>query len=145
MKLKDGDTITHNRFLVPDWGVLRFDLHVPQLTGGTVTVSMQSDVPGFKDYTLGTINFTEAQGTPGAYLEDRYKIDYGTQGFETFHLDVPNTLRGQMATLTFKVNGGTVYLDDVFFKSQNLLMGNPSEARYTPENPEAYANNYLLA
>jgi hypothetical protein len=29
LRLKDGDNITHNRFVVPDWGTLRFDLHVP--------------------------------------------------------------------------------------------------------------------
>lgn len=30
LKLGDGLTeIFHNRFVVPDWGALRFDLHVP--------------------------------------------------------------------------------------------------------------------
>jgi DNA/RNA endonuclease G (NUC1) len=147
LQMNAGDSITHNRFVVPDWGVLRFDLHVPELTDGTVTASMQSDVPGFEDYTLGTINLTaaeEAEKIDASYLEDRYKIGYGTQGFETFHLDIPNQLRGKVATLTFEVDGGTVYLDDVFFQSKHLLMGNPSKARYTPENPDAYANNYLL-
>jgi DNA/RNA non-specific endonuclease len=147
LQMNAGDSITHNRFVVPDWGVLRFDLHVPELTDGTVTASMQSDVPGFEDYTLGTINLTaaeEAEEIDASYLEDRYKIGYGTQGFETFHLDIPNQLRGKVATLTFEVDGGTVYLDDVFFQSKHLLMGNPSKARYTPENPDAYANNYLL-
>lgn len=149
LQMNAGDSITHNRFVVPDWGVLRFDLHVSEaeLTDGTVTASMQSDVPGFEDYTLGTINLTAASeevGTPESYLEDINKIGYGKQGFETFHLPVPNQLRGKVATLTLEVDGGTVYLDDVFFQSKHLLMGNPSEARYTPENPDAYANNYLL-
>jgi len=29
LKLDGGDSITHNRFVVPDWGALRFDVHVP--------------------------------------------------------------------------------------------------------------------
>jgi len=30
LKLGAGDSITHNRFVVPDWGALRFDVHVPK-------------------------------------------------------------------------------------------------------------------
>ena len=30
LKLGVGDSITHNRFVVPDWGALRFDVHVPK-------------------------------------------------------------------------------------------------------------------
>ena len=29
LKIEKNQTLTHNRFVVPDWGVLRFDLHVP--------------------------------------------------------------------------------------------------------------------
>jgi PKD repeat protein/DNA/RNA endonuclease G (NUC1) len=143
-------SITHNPFVVPDWGTLRFDLRVPELTGGTVDVSMQSDVPGFENHDLGSISLTPAvtsvtgPHTPQDIFEDRLKVDYGQTGFETFNLPVPNALRGKVATLTFEVNGNTVYLDNVFFQSQHLAMDNPSNARYTPENPEAFANNYLI-
>jgi hypothetical protein len=36
LKLDAVQSITHNRFLVPGWGALRFDLHVPSLTGEQV-------------------------------------------------------------------------------------------------------------
>ena len=147
LKLGNGlNTVTHNRFIVPDWGVLRFDLHVPtsSLNGGTIQVGIQSDVPGYENYELGTINLTEAAGTRKDYLEDRYRIGYGAIGFETFHLDVPDQLRGQIGTLTFTANNGTAFLDDVFFRSKHLRFGNPSDARYTEDPDTVNANNYLL-
>jgi DNA/RNA endonuclease G (NUC1) len=76
---------------------------------------------------------------------DTYRIGYGNRGFETFHIEVPETLRGKVATLNFQVSDGTVYLDDVFFKSEHLLLGNPilngQEARQTFTN---FTNNYLI-
>jgi DNA/RNA endonuclease G (NUC1) len=39
---------------------------------------------------------------------------------------------------------GSVYLDNIFFKSQHLIFGNPSDALYTPNNPNLYRENYLL-
>jgi hypothetical protein len=79
-------------------------------------------------------------------------IAYGADGFETFVLDVPNEYRGKVATLSFNLTGGSVvYLDNVFFKSQHLLFGNPTEARHVPErisftgSPRLpYDTNYLL-
>ncbi|BAZ46375.1 hypothetical protein NIES4102_34060 [Chondrocystis sp. NIES-4102] len=103
--------------------MLRFDLHVENANGGTVDVSMQSDVLGFTDYDLGTIQLIDAAQTVEQYLNDRYKIAYGTEGFETFHLDILYQLKGQEATLTFEVNGNTVYLNDVFFQSKHLAYG----------------------
>lgn len=52
---------------------------------------------------------------------------FNRHGFETFHLNVPDALRGQLATLKFKLQGSTneVYLDNVFFKSTHLQFGNP--------------------
>ena len=148
LELESGDSIVHNRFIVvPDWGVLCFDLCVPDLGdgSGTVDVSMQSDVPGFEDYDLGSISLTDAVGTPAQYLTDRYKIGYGTQGFETFHLPVPNELRGKEATLTFEANGNTVYLDDVFFQSESLLLGNPTfNGQSSRPDTRFFADNYLI-
>ena len=124
LKLTSGESITHNRFVVPDWGVLRFNLHVPNLNDGNLTVTLTGE-NGVTE--TETISFAAADGPYDlGYNElDTYRIGYGTEGFETFHIDVPDSLRGQVATLEFEVNGGTAYLDDVFFKSQHLLLGNP--------------------
>jgi large repetitive protein len=54
---------------------------------------------------------------------------------------VPDALRGKVATLKFELSGGEVYIDNVFFKSQSLLFGNPTEAR---TDIASYNNNYLL-
>jgi DNA/RNA non-specific endonuclease len=147
--------ISHDPFVVPDWGALRFDLHIPKIGG----VSQLSD-NNPKKFTVslidanGTTVVTQpvllqaAKGTAAAYSEDRWRIGYGETGFETFTIDVPDALRGKVATLKFVLDGGgEVYIDNVFFKSQHLLLGNPTEAR----NPDAgssgvdsYKNNYLL-
>lgn len=74
LELNGGDKITHNNFVVPDWGNLRFDLFTENLNGGQVNVSIQSDVPGFSDYNLGSITLTNAEGTLNSYADDRYKI-----------------------------------------------------------------------
>jgi DNA/RNA endonuclease G (NUC1) len=162
LRLKNGDSVTHNRFVMPEWGTLRFNLHVPQdqlNRGGRVTVSIQGDAPDYETYRpLGTIDLTTADGRTNSadeneipYLDgyndaDTYRIGFGTQGFETFHIDnIPNELRGKTAKLKFEVFDGTVFLDDVFFKSVHLKFGNPSfnghEARSDAEN---YPNNYLI-
>ena len=154
LRLENGDSITHNRFLVPEWGTLRFNLHVPreQLgVGRTVTVYIQGDAPNYTTYQpIGTIDLIAADGrlTSGATPElpyhtgyqdaDTYRIGFGTQGFETFHVNIPPELRGKIATLNFQVTGATVFLDDVFFKSEVLKFGNPQ-----PVGIES-ANNYLV-
>jgi large repetitive protein len=91
------------------------------------------------------VNLTAAGGAPAQYFADTQRIGYGTTGFETFTIDVPDRFRGKTATLRFEASGGTVYLDNVFFKSQHLLLGNPTEARATNTPvPNLYFNNYLL-
>jgi DNA/RNA endonuclease G (NUC1) len=162
LKLDSGESITHNRFVVPDWGTLRFDLHVPELTtNGRVKVYIKGDAPDDKYQLLetvdgGTIDLRAADGrtAPGALPEiayplgyadtDTYRIGYGTQGFETFHVDVPQQLRGKTATLKFEVDSGTVFLDDVFFKSAHLMLGNPDQARFELRNPENNLTNLLI-
>jgi DNA/RNA endonuclease G (NUC1) len=140
----DIKKITHNRFVVPEWGVLRFGLHTPSLGGNlTVTLTGQNGVTETK-----TIFLTEANGPYNlGYNElDTYRIGYGTEGFENFYIDVPDSLRGQVASLEFQINDGTAYLDDVFFKSEHLWLGNPSvnasEAR--PQLTNGFSNNYLV-
>ncbi|MEG4854765.1 DNA/RNA non-specific endonuclease [Microcoleus sp. B5-D4] len=146
--------IVHNRFVVPDWGALRFDLHTPQLNAGRIKVSLQA-VDGSTAGVSTTINLEAAQGQTNnttVYLADTRKIGYGIKGFETFTLDVPENLRGKVATLTFESEGnGTAFLDNVFFKSQHLLFGNPKPVNLSGSNRQEartdainFADNYLL-
>ncbi|PSB39712.1 hypothetical protein C7B69_01790, partial [filamentous cyanobacterium Phorm 46] len=148
LKLEDGDTIVHNRFVIPEWGALRFNLHVPTLNNsGTVRVSIKGDAPDYQTFQeLGTVQLTGAAETGAQYSNDRFKIGFGTQGFETFQVDIPNELRGKVATIEFEVNDGTVYLDDVFFKSAHLNFGNPTEARYLATLPSnnPFSENLLI-
>ena len=153
-----GGSLTSDRFRVPDWGVLRFDLHVPEPSGGQLEVFLTVDgqkyelgqtdpvtgiEPVWPQVSLEQFDNDDAliNGLPSAQ-EQRHLIDYGTRGFETFHLEVPESLRGEVGELTFQVGGDSeVFLDNVFFKSTYLLFGNPSDAR---SNPTTYKNNYLL-
>ncbi|PSB59176.1 hypothetical protein C7B77_01940 [Chamaesiphon polymorphus CCALA 037] len=137
-------SVTHNRFTVPDWGVLRFDLYAPN-TGGTIEVSLE-EVGNSSNRTTQTITLQDAIGPYdlGYNDADTYRLGYARTGFETFHINVDQSLRGKAATLKFTMNGGTAYLDNVFFKSEHLLLGNPSEARNPSDNLAAYSNNYLL-
>jgi DNA/RNA endonuclease G (NUC1) len=160
--------IVHNRFVVPDWGALRFNLHVPNPNGGRLQVSMRGSEPNAHWQTLTTIisrvNDTVLRrdsvelvagnyDDPHPAAHDPNQIGFATRGFETFQFDVPDNLRGQMATLRFQLEGdSTIYLDDVFFKSVHLKLGNPTltepldganqqEARFDPINQP---NNYLI-
>jgi DNA/RNA endonuclease G (NUC1) len=141
LKLDSGKTITHNRFVVPDWGVLRFDLHAPSF-GGQVEVTITEEGNSSNSVTQ-IIRLEEANGpySDGYNDDDTYRIGYGSVGFETFHINVPEPLRNKIATVTFAAKGNTVYLDDVFFKSENLLLGNPTNARSTLP---ADTTNFLL-
>jgi DNA/RNA endonuclease G (NUC1) len=146
LQLNDGDSITHNRFVVPDWGALRFDLHtgdVEKISTNTLTITLRA-----ADGTTETqvIKLQEAVGSASEYANDRWRIGYGETGFETFTIDVPDEFRGKVATVSFELSGGNpVYLDNVFFKSQHLLLGNPTlngqEAR---PNVSTNANNFLI-
>jgi hypothetical protein len=145
-RLNGGETIGHNRFVTPDWGALRFDMHtgiVPENYASTLKVRIE-EVGNPGNFKEQIIKLEKAKGTPTEYSEDRWRIGYGETGFETFSIDVPDALRGKVATLRFELTGGEVYVDNVFFKSQHLLLGNPTEARHidTPVSPE-YQVNYL--
>ncbi|NEQ97870.1 MAG: PKD domain-containing protein, partial [Cyanothece sp. SIO2G6] len=139
LRLNNGEAITHNHFVVPDWGVLRLDLHAPNM-GGLVEITIE-DATNSGNSVTQTIKLEEANGphTNGYNDDDTYRIGYGSVGFETFHIEVPETLRGQVATVTLEAQGNTVYLDDIFFKSENLLLGNPTDARTTlPADPRNF-------
>jgi hypothetical protein len=109
--LKMGGTdgvkeIIHNLFLVPDRNSLhdslKFDLHVPEDQLGAerkITVSLRADVAGYEQFTsIGTIDLERGvsgkDSSPEELDSNTRKIGYGTEGFETFYLNVPEELRG---------------------------------------------------
>ena len=154
LQLDGGDKITHNRFVVPDWGDLRFDLHVPDVeifTPGIeypdLKVFMKSNEPDAQEYELSSRVIAKAgvsrtgqriKGVEIAFDDDfanpdyaENRIGFGSAGFETFNLDIPDELRGKVSTLRFELEDydDEVYLDNVFFQSQHLQFGNPTDAR----------------
>nr|WP_228050355.1 DNA/RNA non-specific endonuclease [Tychonema sp. LEGE 06208] len=169
LKLGAGESITHNRFVVPDWGVLRLDLHVPESSlnkGGRLKVYLE-EVGSLENVKIGEISLKSANpqkekatrtsltvrnaadetrkpydvSIPADYGYDKDTIGYGSSGFETFHIDVPPSLRGKVAKLTFELQGAEpVYIDNAFFKSEVLKWGNPTEAR----NDLQFENNFLI-
>lgn len=161
----DGLTeIVHNPFVVPDWGALRFDLSVPKsslLQGGKLKFSIISSTdPSLKKEETIFLEPSQnqlieigkdARGNkitiPGSYKADKYKIDYGVNGWESFYIDIPKELRGKPATIKFALETNNlsptqVYVDNVFFKSDNVIFGNPTQAR--EEVNEQYKNNYFI-
>lgn len=115
LRLNSGDSITHNRFVVPDWGALRFDLHVPNAASNPRTPTSSVRVFIKEASTTGTGQplqpvFTYPAIDPsastrpnavgyydyinGTYVDPyTYQIGYGVNGFETFHLNIPEELR----------------------------------------------------
>ncbi|MEG4305811.1 DNA/RNA non-specific endonuclease [Microcoleus sp. D3_18a_C4] len=147
--------IVHNRFVVPDWGALRFDLHAPKIANsskakskGTLDVTIRPLDPSIQAFSQTITlqkaeNQTDSNEAPASYLADQFKVDYGIKGFESFYVDVPERLRGQPATLEFKSEASIpVYLDNIFFRSESLRFGNPNNAR--TELNSTYQTNYLI-
>jgi YD repeat-containing protein len=144
IKLSDSGTgtksIWHNRLLVPEWGVLRADVHVRNPGTGTLTAWIQDAddatpvqlalTPYFTDPLNANqsvpVTFTSVDLSAGV---DANELAYGTTGFETFLWRVPDEYRGRVARIGFQVDGNEVLLDDIFFKTEQLVLGNPSEAR----------------
>ena len=159
-------SITHNPFVVPDWGVLRFDLHVPESSIGDgklkvfiqpldspndpgeenpdAEILLKKAINSKKSVTRTSLNgSTYSVDIPKNYEANQNKIGYGVNGFETFHVDIDPELRGKPAILKFELEGdGPIYLDNVFFKSESLRWGNPTEARNEPSSQ--YQNNFLI-
>jgi DNA/RNA endonuclease G (NUC1) len=160
--------IVHNRFIVPDWGNLRFDVHAPVRSGNLkVTLETTAGTPLAETTidlgsNLETLPFTDGEDVyfrpkmdlaTNIYLGNANKIGFGEVGFETFQLnlqtpdEVTQLYRGQPATLKFELEGGDhVFLDNVFFKSEHLRFGNPTEAIFDSKNPDQnqFQTNLLL-
>ena len=176
LKLDGGDKITHNNFVVPDWGDLTLDVYVPipaklnnqndyievfletdtqkyNLNGEAIINNLETQLPSDKlqpgednNSTLPAVDLrevhwlgAESQPTIQSQLN---RIGYGTQGFETFNLNIPDEARGKNARIKVQINGSTtVFVDNVFFQSQHLRFGNPTDAR-SSDNPSN--DNYLV-
>ena len=154
LKLERDQSITHKPSVIPDWGVLRLDVHAPGVNKkdlrGELLVSI-NPLDGSASHTekilLQNASNSVTNGIPSSYQEDKYKIDYGKKGFESFFIPVPDNLRGKTATIDLKLQSTgkkkpIVYLDNVLFQSNSLRFGNPTDARNS--TPEAYKNNYLI-
>jgi DNA/RNA endonuclease G (NUC1)/PKD repeat protein len=168
LELRSGESLVHNSFVVPDWGALRFDLHVQNPQGGTLQVLIKGDNPndiwqpletivGENNGSIITSNaITLVEGdysSPNPLLHDPNQLAYALDGFETFQFNIPESLRSKTASIKFTVQGNTtVYLDNIFFKSKHLILGNPTltdaqdgvvnqEARF---NSITHPNNYLV-
>jgi large repetitive protein len=134
-------SISHKAQLIPDWGVLRFDVHTQNITGGSLKVFLDGEElisSAFQGLVKGTTNL-EFPAIDLQKIDEKIsgqkrqsqsnRIGYAQSGFQTFQVDIPNRLRGKVATLKFEVTGSSpVYLDNVFFKSQHLLFGNPTQS-----------------
>lgn len=174
LELKGGESITHNRFVVPEWGKLRFNIHVPKEAadrGNKLKVTLTDTASG--EEITETILLNEANFTTGTsdsfYNNDlekdaARKLGYATRGFETFNVfdtfyegstqqKKLDKFRGKTAMLKFELQGSdVVYLDDVFFKSSSLRFGEPtpkdgsSPARYSGAayDGNLYKDNLLL-
>ena len=151
-------TATHDLFMIPEWGNLRFDLHAPKATG-ILNVKLETTTGEEEEVTInleeaefiidGT-NRTNLDEIKGFYSDNKNKLGFARRGFETFQLNLQLEdsqllkFRGQPANLTFSLEGeGDVYIDNVFFKSDYLKLGNPTDARWNPNN-ETDRNNLLL-
>lgn len=158
LKLEDTQSIIHNRFIVPDWGALRFNLYAPQLDGGELKVYLKGE--NDTDFeSIGSVSLSPVS-TSLTYEQNRFRVGFGTDnsndsqnpfiGFETFQIDDQDSsklkdLRGQSALLKFELVGDeTVYLDDVFFKSVHLQFGLPTYNGQEPRRDPSYTNNHLL-
>jgi hypothetical protein len=159
VQMNGGDSITHNKFVMPDWGTLRFDLHVPSpdpynaSQGNNLRiflndVELQSsafqrlvDGNSGKQFPAADLRRYEGNGAGARTGEEQSnRIGYAENGFQTFQVDIPNEFRGKTVELRFELSGSkTVYLDNVFFKSQHLLFGSPilegKEARKNLDTP----------
>jgi endonuclease G len=150
---------THDLFVIPDWGNLRFDVHAPVQSGElnvkletidgqskNVTVNLAQDA----NFVIDGSNRNQVEIIKDIYSDIENQIGFGRKGFETFQLKLHLNdseladFRGQPAKLTFSLEGGDfVYLDNVFFGSDFLKFANPTEARWNLDNSTSQ-NNLLL-
>ena len=191
LELNPGQSITHNRFIVPEWGDLRLDLHAPdaeefvpqeselynRLKVFLIASEIEPSETQPREYELSSRIIVKGpnENSPrrserlagveiaiddSPLIEDHQgnRIAFGQAGFETFNFDIPDELRGKPATVRFELEArgkdDSVYLDNIFFQSNHLLFGNPTESRilFDPNlneiendnNNNRYRQNYLV-
>ncbi|TAE46422.1 MAG: hypothetical protein EAZ88_26420 [Oscillatoriales cyanobacterium] len=84
---------------MPDWGALRFNLHVPNPNGGTLKVSIQGDEPGYENYQpIGNIDLRVADGrvNPGDLAEIPYPIGYADTDTNRIELSLSLSWKGMI-------------------------------------------------
>jgi DNA/RNA endonuclease G (NUC1) len=159
---QNSSTATHDLFMIPDWGNLRFDLYAPNATNAaaTLNVKLKTAAGGEKNvtinlqeanFTINNSNKNNLQEIKQIYSDSKNQLGFAKKGFETFQLNLQLDdskllkFRGQPASLTFSLENstGSVYIDNVFFKSDYLKFRNPTEARWAPGS-STYQNNLLL-
>jgi hypothetical protein len=75
-RLNAGDSITHNSFLLTDWGALCFDLYtgiIPENYASSLKVRIE-EVGNSGNYEEKTIKLEKAKGTATVYSDDRWRI-----------------------------------------------------------------------
>jgi hypothetical protein len=163
LKLLSNQSITHNPLaLQSDWTKINFGLFVPDISGGgrlQVKMKEHSNTAWTNSDNLSTVGLWKRNATkidreiqtgvdialgndPKIIGYRSNQIGYGNLGFETFLLDIPQSLRGKVIDLQFSLEGGatTAYLDNISFVDPHLKFGNPSGAVFD----EAVRNNYLM-
>jgi DNA/RNA endonuclease G (NUC1) len=157
----------HNLEVIPDWGAFRFDLHVPAAAIGSgngklnITIQDSSDPNNKIVKTIYLKNlFLELPSKPGVYNVQGNPLSYdyvsaseqleqkASVSFETFSINIPDELRGKIATIKLEANNqsGEFLIDNIGFKNNNLKLGNPTDARSatTSGNINQYKNNLLI-
>lgn len=147
----------HNAFLMPDWGNLRFDVFSPINSRETGTLNVRLETITGELITEEVINLEPALPQL-SYSDNITRLGIGNgSAFETFQLNLQgegeeyNRIkenRGKPVILKFSLEGNrNVLLDNVFFKSEPLKWGNPTEARWDSNSPgenNPYTNNLLI-
>jgi hypothetical protein len=117
---KNPTQATHDWFVMPEWGNLRFDVFAP-VRSGELNVKLETIDGQSKDVTVNLAqdaNFlidstnNQIQNTKDIYSDIENKIGFGRKGFETFQLKLNlidseiAEFRGKPAKITFSLDGG---------------------------------------
>jgi len=113
--LNSGDSITHNRFVVLEWGSLRFDLHVPQnqlQSGRRVQVTLKA-TDGSSVGVSSFVNLERAVGNRNSYLADTQRtrgsdgknLSWYRGGMDIFTVrELENRLNSDLTNRTLKLH-----------------------------------------
>ena len=169
------NTVIHNEDIIDSWGVLKFDIHAPILSGlddvnNFIYISVEDDAGNFvelksKDPKTYYPNFDETSYTPNinrpavdlrpvdaadplTIQGQTNRVAYGSKGFETFFVDIPNELRGKVRKIKFDLNvtntSKIVYIDNIGIQSSAVKFGIPKlDGQQARTDEINFQNNYL--